>query len=186
MKEITLITSAVCLASILVPLCASEAGAKRKPSTFNPAYAPAPDKCFLSFVHTVRSASSMTQIFPFLPAYKVDALKSMESRFDPSKEAEKRASWKKRSPNMSEETLDRFCGSPYKTEFKRLKKMANSIVKVGKAKVTGDEAKVIVVHRSNSVVRNKRYTKKSSAVKMRGEGRYWKYDGISDTGAVFR
>lgn len=120
--------------------------------------APRPDMCFLKFVQASKGASSMGQIYPYLPSNKVVKIKQgLGDSLDKNSYLNKKANY-------------------YRT-------LASNVVEVVDYKILPKDkdkgytlAKLEVKMLNTSARTGKSYKYRNDIIKMIGEGNYWKFN----------
>jgi hypothetical protein len=147
---------------------------------FNATSAPSPEDCLWAFVRATRSATSMEQVYPFLPVRQAHTMREMQARYDPKQAAQHRQSFLERDPKMSKETLDHLTGPPNDWELKFHKAIAKDILQILSVRVEGNEARLYVSTRSDAVISGGKYPYGTANIELVGEGSYWKLSRYED------
>jgi len=147
---------------------------------FNAASAPSPEDCLWAFVRATRSATSMEQVYPYLPVGQAHTMREMQARYDPKQAAESRKSWLERDPKMSKDTLDHLTGPPNDWDLKFHKDIAKDIIQILSVHIEGNEALLRVSTHSDAVINGAKYPYGTARIELIGEGSYWKLSRYED------
>lgn len=158
----------------------------RKLPPFDAAAAPQPVDCLKSFIATAKSATSMEQLLPYLPADEAASLKEFQKTYDPKQAAASREWHRKQNPKSTEESLTYITNPPYVNALNRHKEIANKILDVLNVTVNGSEALIEVSTLSTAVVNGTKYPFGTAKIEMHGEGNYWKLGAYNDSNVNYR
>lgn len=166
-------------------------GSSIDPLPFNAKTAPSPDLCFLKFVQTVNSASSLDQVLSYLPYAQQQVLKGEQERWSPQSAAENRAQHLKLDPKTSAETLDFLTQAPYTRELKQLKDIGEKVMRVRNIKYTAPNRAVLDIAtrselRSSSFGKEEIFPYGTATVEMLGQGNFWMFDKYKDDGLHYK
>lgn len=131
-------------------------------SPFDSKNAPSADKCFLKFLQTLKSATSMEQVLPYYSTVMRESLEHRQAGYDPSEE--------KRKKELFQKSYEEHKGSPYESSLRQMKRIATATRKVDKVTYVGDKKAYVIVST----------TKGRGRCEMVGEGRYWYYNAYKD------
>lgn len=159
-------------------------------TNFNASSAPSPDKCFLSLVQTARSASRLDSLLSYLRESEVKSLKERQALYDPALAASRRAEYQK-DHSMSADAIEHLTEDPFTGELKRLKRMANKVIKVRRSEIKGSKAELSVLTRSDAKARFnggkwESFPYSSATVEMVGEGNYWHFVSYNDSSVSYK
>lgn len=132
---------------------------KRTSKKFDPKRAPSPKQCFLKFIQTVKSATSMKQVLPYYSTNLRDNVEISQSRYSPADEARKKKLFGK--------SYAAHKGDSYTTSLRHIKSIVAKTKKIKDVGSKGNRAGVEVYLPDGS-------TGNYSFV---GEDNYWKYNG---------
>lgn len=160
--------------------------APRKPTgpSFNPQSAPAPEKCLDAYLKAARSASSMSQLLQYLRPSERSVLQDRQKNFDPKQALARRAQYQKEG--MDRETIDHLTASPYETELKHAKAIANKVTAIQGVRVNGNEAKIEAAIQINDVINGKKYSRSTATIGMVGEGNNWYFTTFNESNFATR
>ena len=163
--------------------------AARHPSTqlppFNPATAPPPAACLLSFIAAARTATAMEQVLPYLPVDEQQTLLERQSQYDPQIAASGRAWHKQQNPKINGASLTYLSNPPFTNELDRNKRIATGILDILLVKVERNKALIGVATNKGGIVNGIRYPYGIAEVEMLGEANYWKIASYNDSNVVF-
>jgi hypothetical protein len=153
---------------------------------FNPAGAPPPDECFKAYVAAARSASSMEQLFPYLPVDETAALRQRQKNYDPKEAARGRAWHKKQDPSISEESLTFLSNPPYTNALDRHKRIAEKILDILSVKIDGNKATIVVSTTSGGRFNGEYFPYGKATVELTGEANYWRVSSYNDSNVIYK
>lgn len=164
---------------------ASKKTAEQATANFNPAAAPSPEDCWRAFVSAARSATSMEPLLRYLPLEKQDSLRRGQASFDPRQAAESRASWRRKDPKMTEETLEHLTSSPYAHELKWHKDIAAKYIAIIGVEIAGNKATLRVSTKNGGTVDGVEYPYGTAKIELLGQGNFWRLDWYGDDNTVY-
>lgn len=151
---------------------------------FNASQAPPPAECLWKYVAAVKSASTMEQVLPYLPAGEARSLRDYQATYDPKQAAESRISLKQLNPKLTENGLTHLTNSPYVNALQWHKGIAEDILEVLSVKIDGNKATLRVSTTSGATINGGRYPYSTATIELEGEGNIWKI-GAYNSGNVY-
>jgi len=170
----------------LADKAAAKKAAEQASASFNLATAPSPEDCWRSYVSTARSATTFDPILKYLPLEKAHSLREQQAAWDPRQAAESKASWRKRDPKMSEETLEHLTSSPYAHGLKWHKEIAEKYIAIIGVNIEGNKATLRVSTHSDAVINGGRYPYGTATVELLGQANFWRLDSYNDSNIVYQ
>ncbi len=153
---------------------------------FNASQAPPPAECLWKYVAAVKSASTMEQVLPYLPAGEARSLRDYQATYDPKQAAKSRQSLKQLDPKLTEDGLTHLTNSPYVNALKWHKGIAEDILEVLSVKIEGNKATLRVSTTNEAIIDGGRFPYGTATIELEGEGNTWKIGAYNDSNVYYQ
>jgi len=159
-------------------------GTAFNPLPFDATKAPSPSLCYMKFVQTANSATSMDSLFPYIPFSKARSLKEEQQQYDPALAAQHKAQYQAEK-RLDADAITHLTQDPYSGELKRLKSIAKLFMRVQKAEINGNKAELRIATRNSATASfnngpMEKFPYGTAKVEMIGEGSYWRMSSYND------
>jgi hypothetical protein len=163
-----------------------EPARQRDAPPFIASQAPQPDESLWKYVAAVKSASTMEQVLPYLPAGEARSLRDYQATYDPKQAAAHRQSFKKRNPQLTEDELAHLTNPPYVNALLRHQRIVEDILDVLSVKIEGDKATLRVSTTNEAIINGGRFPYSTATVELEGEGNTWKIGAYNDDSVYYQ